>query len=74
MTRVLSFLAIALLWFPATGRADIDAREVTTPGGLTVWHVEDHSIPFTAVKLLFAGGTSLDAAGKRGRGGASSCP
>lgn len=46
--------------------ADIDIKEVTSPGGITAWLVEDHSIPFAALELRFRGGTSLDAPGKRG--------
>ncbi len=53
--------------FAATAvRAEIDIQEVTSPGGITAWLVEDHSIPFTALELRFRGGTSLDAEGKRG--------
>ncbi|MEH7830280.1 M16 family metallopeptidase [Gemmobacter denitrificans] len=47
-------------------RAEIDIREVTSPGGIKAWLVEDHSIPFTALEIRFQGGTSLDAPGKRG--------
>lgn len=47
-------------------RAEINIQEVTSPGGIKAWLVEDHSIPFTALELRFRGGTSLDAPGKRG--------
>src|SRR5690606_17675363 len=33
---------------------------------IQAWLVEDHSIPFTALSLMFKGGASLDAPGKRG--------
>jgi len=56
-----AFLAAAL---PA--RADIQIKEVISPGGITAWLVEDHNIPFTALEIHFRGGTSLDAPGKRG--------
>ncbi|MEJ2035305.1 MAG: insulinase family protein, partial [Maritimibacter sp.] len=56
------FLLIAVL--PA--RADVDIQEVTSPGGLHAWLVEEHSIPFTALELRFRGGASLDLPGKRG--------
>lgn len=46
--------------------AEVKIKEVTSPGGITAWLVEDHSIPFTALELRFRGGTSLDAPGKRG--------
>lgn len=54
-------LALAL---PA--QAEMQIREVTSPGGITAWLVEDHNIPFTALEIQFRGGTSLDAPGKRG--------
>ncbi|MEM6305688.1 MAG: pitrilysin family protein [Pseudomonadota bacterium] len=46
--------------------AAVDIKEVKSPGGLTAWLVEDHSIPFVALELRFRGGGSLDAPGKRG--------
>ena len=47
-------------------RAEVDIQSVTSPGGLTAWLVEDHSIPFTALEIRFRGGASLDRPGKRG--------
>lgn len=47
-------------------RAEIAIQEVTSPGGIKAWLVEDHNIPFMALELRFRGGTSLDPAGKRG--------
>ncbi|UWS79399.1 insulinase family protein [Phaeobacter sp. G2] len=58
------FAWVSLLVLPA--QAEIKINEVTSPGGITAWLVEDHSIPFTALELRFRGGTSLDAPGKRG--------
>ncbi|WP_270725781.1 M16 family metallopeptidase [Shimia sp. Alg240-R146] len=46
--------------------AEINIKEVTSPGGIKAWLVEEPSIPFVAVELRFRGGTSLDAEGKRG--------
>lgn len=51
---------------PVPARADVNIQEVKTPGGLTAWLVEDHSIPFTALEIRFLGGASLDRPGKRG--------
>jgi zinc protease len=56
-----AFLALAL---PA--QAEMKITEVTSPGGITAWLVEDHNIPFTALEIQFRGGTSLDAPEKRG--------
>lgn len=57
-------LAACVLALPAL--AEVKIKQVTSPGGITAWLVEDHSIPFTALELRFRGGTSLDAPGKRG--------
>ena len=65
MKRFVTILFLALMAaFPA--RAEIDIQEVTSPGGLKAWLVEEHSIPFVALEIRFRGGTSLDAPGKRG--------
>ncbi|TAG30121.1 MAG: insulinase family protein [Rhodobacterales bacterium] len=56
-----AFLALAL---PA--QAEMQIKEVVSPGGITAWLVEDHNIPFTALEIQFRGGTSLDAPEKRG--------
>jgi len=47
-------------------RAEIAIQNVTSPGGITAWLVEDHEIPFTALEIRFKGGTSLDLPGSRG--------
>lgn len=61
------FRAAALLVaFALPAQAEIAIQEVTSPGGIRAWLVEDHSIPFTALELRFKGGNSLDAPGKRG--------
>ena len=60
---------LTALWLVASAlplRAEIAIQEVTSPGGIRAWLVEEHSIPFTALEIRFRGGTSLDAAGKRG--------
>jgi zinc protease len=43
-----------------------DIQEVRSPGGITAWLVEEHSIPMIALELHFRGGSSLDPAGKEG--------
>lgn len=59
-------LALALIAFALPLRAEVDIQQITTPGGLTAWLVEDHAIPFVALEITFEGGTSLDHPGKRG--------
>lgn len=65
MNRLAASLVILLIAaLPA--RAEIDIAEITTPGGLKAWLVEEPSIPFVALELRFRGGASLDQPGKRG--------
>ena len=66
--KTLKLIAAALTaWLLALpALADVEIQEVTSPGGITAWLVEEPSIPFTALELRFRGGTSLDAPGKRG--------
>ena len=58
------FAAVLALAVPA--QAEIPIKEVTSPGGITAWLVEDHNIPFMALEIQFKGGTSLEAPDKRG--------
>ncbi|SFP35708.1 M16 family metallopeptidase [Tranquillimonas alkanivorans] len=47
-------------------RAAVNIQEVTSPGGITAWLVEEHSLPFIALEIRFKGGASLDPEGERG--------
>ena len=62
-TKVLAVFMLLLAW-PAM--AEIKIEEVTSPHGIKAWLVENHDIPFVALNMRFKGGSSLDAAGKRG--------
>ncbi|WP_417525384.1 M16 family metallopeptidase [Marinovum sp.] len=64
--KALAFAAAALVTAALPARAEIEIQEVTTPGGISAWLVEEPSIPFVALELRFKGGGSLDAPGKRG--------
>jgi zinc protease len=68
MIRFVSRLTFAGLVMLAAlpARAEIAIQEVTSPGGITAWLVEEHSIPFTALEIRFRGGTSLDPEGREG--------
>lgn len=72
MTRPIlpaAFLGIALLASPlplSAGPVQIDIREVTSPGGLTAWLVEDSTLPFVAIELNFSGGPLAEPADQRG--------
>ncbi len=65
MVRALALMG-ALICLALPLRAEVAIQEVTSPGGIKAWLVENHDIPFTALNIRFKGGTSLDAAGKRG--------
>lgn len=56
----------ALVFLALPALAEMKIQEVTSPGGIRAWLVEDHNLPFTALDIRFLGGTSLDAPGKRG--------
>lgn len=65
MSRLIVTLTVWLAAaVPAAAVVDID--EVETPGGVTVWLVEESSIPFVALEIAFRGGTSVDPDGARG--------
>jgi zinc protease len=59
-------LTLFLLAAALPARAGVEVIEITTPGGLDAWLVEDHSIPFVALEVRFRGGASLDAPDARG--------
>jgi zinc protease len=68
--KTLNALFVALIMAPLmwvnAAKAEINIQEVTSPGGIKAWLVEEPSIPFMALELRFRGGASLDRDGKRG--------
>lgn len=68
MTRYLRLLSFALLslFLALPARAAVDIQNVTSPGGIKAWLIEEPGIPFTALEIRFRGGSSLDPAGKEG--------
>ena len=58
--------AAALMLLALPVKAAVEIQEITTPGGIDLWQVEEREIPFVALEIRFRGGTSLDAPGKRG--------
>lgn len=59
-------LAFALSLTAVSARADIDIQEITSPGGIDAWLVQEESIPFVAIEIVFDGGASLEDPVKRG--------
>ncbi len=64
-TRLMPAVCAALL-APLPAVAAVEIQEVTSPGGITAWLVEEHSIPFTAIEVQFDGGANGDAPVARG--------
>lgn len=56
----LVFLSVTPIW------AETEIKEVISPAGTRIWLVEEPSIPFLSLQLVFRGGTSLDAPEKSG--------
>ena len=64
MFRIL--IAFCFAAFATTASAEIDIKQVTSPGGINAWVVEEPSIPFIALEIRFRGSATLDLPGKRG--------
>ncbi|GGL56509.1 peptidase M16 [Wenxinia marina] len=56
----------ALVSFVAPARAEIEIQTHTSPGGIEFWLVEEHSLPFLALDIIFKGGANLEPAEIRG--------
>jgi zinc protease len=65
MIRVFAGLTVALL-LALPARAAVEIAEVTSPGGIYAWLVEEPTIPFVALELEFRTGSQMDPDGKRG--------
>ncbi len=56
-------LALAALTAPALA---MKIQKVTSPGGITAWLVEEHSVPLIALRFAFDGGSTQDPPDKPG--------
>lgn len=68
MIRTLFAAAFTLVatFAPGFAQAEIKIEEITSPGGIKAWLVQERSIPFTALEIRIRGGANLDEPGKRG--------
>ncbi|MEM7667562.1 MAG: pitrilysin family protein [Pseudomonadota bacterium] len=66
LIQIITAVAIAVVALPARA---LDIQEVTSPGGITFWMVEEPAIPIVSVEISFAGGKRLDPIGKEGLAG-----
>ncbi|PIE16622.1 MAG: peptidase M16 [Rhodobacterales bacterium] len=69
MKRIYHALIVTILLaasLPHSARAGVDIQQVTSPGGISAWLVEEHAIGFTSLQIRFKGGASMEAPEKRG--------
>ncbi|MGB1234299.1 MAG: M16 family metallopeptidase [Planktomarina sp.] len=59
-------MAFAAFVVPVSVQAEVSIQQVTSPGGIKAWLIEEPSIPFTAMEIMFDGGAALDPADQRG--------
>ena len=59
-------LAACALLLPFSKAEAMKIQQVKSPGGITAWLVEEHSVPLLAMRFAFEGGSSQDPAGKEG--------
>ncbi len=65
----LRFIFLFLLWIGSAGIAQaVEIQSVTSPGGITAWLIEDHTLPIISLSLSFDGGSKIDPNGKEGLG------
>ena len=66
LTAIAAVIALVIAFAPPAARAAMNVQEVTSPGGIKAWLIEDHSMPLIAVSVGFHGGSALDPQGKEG--------
>ncbi|HEU4838752.1 MAG TPA: pitrilysin family protein [Micavibrio sp.] len=72
LAALLAAIVIGLLLFfgmqaKAANGKFLPIKDITTPGGISVWLVEDHSLPIVSMNFLFLdSGTALDPQDKQG--------
>jgi zinc protease len=66
--RLSGFMAafVGVLMLGLAPAKAVTVQQVTSPGGIVAWLVEDHSIPLTSIEFSFRGGAALDPKGKDG--------
>jgi zinc protease len=66
MAVALCFLAVAAFFLPSSRAEAMKIQVVKSPGGITAWLVEEHSVPLLAMRFAFEGGSAQDPPGKEG--------
>jgi zinc protease len=67
-TRLIaSCIAVFALFLSVIGPAQaMKIQEITSPGGIKAWLVEEHRVPLMALRFTFEGGNTQDPNGKEG--------
>jgi zinc protease len=63
-----AWAGFAFMLLVAVPARALTVEPVTSPGGVTAWLVEDHSLKIVSLRLTFRGGSALDPKGKEGLG------
>ena len=58
--------ATGLLLATTPANAQVEVEEITSPGGIEAWLVQESALPFVALEIQFPGGSSLDPEGQEG--------
>jgi zinc protease len=58
-----AFMTLALVHVPARA---VTVQEITSPGGITAWLVEDYTVPIVSMNIAFRGGSAQDPEGLAG--------
>lgn len=66
LAALFATLLVAAALFLAQPAHAMKIQVVESPGGIEAWLVEDHSLPLTAMRFGFRGGSSQDPEGKEG--------
>ncbi|MBX9588478.1 MAG: insulinase family protein [Hyphomonadaceae bacterium] len=61
----LAFATVLTILTPTRALA-MKIQEITSPGGIKAWLVEERSVPIIALRFAFEGGSAQDPAGKEG--------
>ena len=61
-----ALIAFAAFLLPASRAEAMKIQVVKSPGGITAWLVEEHSVPLIGMRFAFEGGSAQDPAGKEG--------
>ncbi|MCB1380126.1 MAG: insulinase family protein [Alphaproteobacteria bacterium] len=59
-------LVVLSLWLGTVSARAFTVQEVTSPGGIKAWLVEEHSIPLMALNFSFRSGATSDPQGRAG--------